>query len=367
MSASRPPERARGSAVADGPGRDPGPEPAALAEADLGGYLERRGLLPRGATVTVTAAGDGNINWVRRVRARDGRSWIVKQARARLERFPEYQAPTERIACEARWLAIASAVDEEGLCPRVHDFDEAGRVLVLEDLGDAERLDRTLARGGPVERTVAAVARLLGRVHRATERTGPAERFANEEMRRLHGDHIFHLPLRPNDFPLPAPLRARARELWRDRELVGAADRAYARYLESAACLVHADPQPGNVLLAARGPVLLDAEISHWGDPAFDVGVLLAHVLLAGVMRRERRRAARTAAAIWEAYDAAAPGAVAFPDAARYAGLEMLRRTIGAARSPLLEGRDDAAAAALERARALVCAPPAGPGEERLA
>ena len=52
----------------------------ALSEPELGAYLTSVGVLPRNADVEIEFAGDGNINWVRRVVA-GRRSWIVKQAR----------------------------------------------------------------------------------------------------------------------------------------------------------------------------------------------------------------------------------------------------------------------------------------------
>ena len=97
-------------------------------------------------------AGTGNINWVRRARSlSDGASWVVKQARPALERFPEYRAPTERALFEARYFEMAAPFDREGVCIGVLFFDERERVLVLEDLGDAEPLSAALARGAASE------------------------------------------------------------------------------------------------------------------------------------------------------------------------------------------------------------------------
>src|SRR5262245_27478096 len=44
--------------------------------------------------------------------------------------------------------------------------------------------------------------------------------------------------------------------------------------------LVHGDVSPKNILIGARGPVLLDAECAWWGDPAFDIAFCLNHLLL---------------------------------------------------------------------------------------
>lgn len=313
--------------------QDDGPIP--LDDRALPDYLRALGVAGPEDRIEVEPAGDGNINWVRRARVpARGVAVVVKQARPALERFPQYQASTERIVFEQRWLEIARPLDAGGVCPAVLHFDEARRVLVLEDLGDAERLDHALARGADVTRGLHAIVALLAAVHGATHDPALAARFRNDDMRRLHGEHVFHLPFVPNDFPLEPALAERARRVWDDRPLVEIAATAYRRYLEPRGALVHADVQPGNVLLRNDGrPVLLDAEIAHVGDPAFDVGTLLAHVLLWGVARDALAASADVAAGAWRAYAQAAGSSDATSaDVARYVGIEMIRRTIGAAR-----------------------------------
>jgi 5-methylthioribose kinase len=332
-----------------------------LSDETLPELLRALGLARPGDRVSVEPAGDGNINWVRRATL-DGdvhRSYVVKQARPALERFPQYQAPTERIVCEARYLDLARRFDAEGVLPRVLAFDEPNRVLVLEDLGGAERLDRALARGADASAALVTLARFLGRVHRGTR--GDASlvpRFANGAMQRLHGDHIFALPFAPNDFTLPPRTAERAAELRADTALREAAARAYARYLEPVGALVHGDVQAGNVLLPDGGVKLLDAEIAHVGDPAFDVGTLLAHRLLPDAAAGRPAAAIATLAACWDAYREAhgAQGMPALADALRYAGLEVLRRTLGAARVPAVAS-DDAGLFAIAAGLALVRAP----------
>jgi 5-methylthioribose kinase len=331
-----------------------------LGEESLPGYLRGLGLLDPGTRAVVEAAGDGNINWVRRVRVvADGaaRSFVVKQARPALERFPQYEVSTERLLFEQRYLERARPFDASGVLPAVLAFDAPNRVLVLEDLGDAERMDRALARGADLAAAAAPLAAFLGRVHAGTSGDpGLANAFANDAMRRLHGDHIFALPLRPNDFPLSPAVAARAAALRGVAELVRIADAAYARYLEPRGALVHGDVQAGNVLLTPRGPKLLDAEIAHVGDPAFDLGTLLAHLLLPGLAAGRPEAGAAAAGAAVDAYRSAG-GACALADALRYAGLELLRRTLGAARVPAVEG-DGASLAVLARALAWIRRPP---------
>jgi len=82
--------------------------------------------------------------------------------------------------------------------------------------------------------------------------------------------------------------------------------------------------------------VLLDAEIAHLGDPAFDVGSLLAQGWLPASARGERAAGDALARATWRAYADAYAGEErpAWWEVARYAGIELLRRTLGAARVP---------------------------------
>jgi len=325
-----------------------------LNDGEVPAYLCERGLAASGEPVSVTAAGDGNINWVRRVSVggKRARSFVLKQARPALERFPQYAAPTERLLFEARWLELAAPHDADAICPRVLALDAENRVLVLEDLSACERLDAALARERDVAARMEALARLLARVHAATARDEhlPA-RFENDAMRRLHGEHIFVLPYQPNDFGLTPRLEAAARDARADATLVRAARDAYASYARPTGALVHADVQAGNVLLTPSGGVkLLDAEIAHVGDAAFDLGTLLAHLALPALARdgnaaalQERVRAAYR--------DERACDAETLARAQRYAGCELIRRTIGAARVAAV-ARDEAGLRVLAAGRA---------------
>lgn len=338
-----------------------------LTPENLPEYLRNRGLAGPREELLVEPAGDGNINWVRRVRpASGGPSRIVKQARPALERFPEYEVTTERIVFEARYYEAVRPFDAGAVCPAVLDFDAEERVLVLEDLGDVPRLDAALALDGDPALALRAgrtLGAFLGAVHAGTAGDPAlAPRFANDAMRRLHGDHIFDLPFRPNDFKLSPALRARAESLWRDERAVAIADAAYRDYLSPEGALVHGDVQGGNVLLDARSPRLLDAEIAHVGDPAFDVGILLAHLVVAAAARGEAERARPALRETWQSYIEARgrSRAPVFARAARFAGIELVRRTLGAARLDVVD-RDDAALRVLDLGLRWLAAPPEAP------
>ncbi|MFL2870603.1 MAG: phosphotransferase family protein [Pirellulaceae bacterium] len=48
-------------------------------------------------------------------------------------------------------------------------------------------------------------------------------------------------------------------------------------------CLVHGDFSPKNLLVAGDQLILLDFEVGHFGDPAFDLGFFLTHLVIKSV------------------------------------------------------------------------------------
>ena len=44
-------------------------------------------------------------------------------------------------------------------------------------------------------------------------------------------------------------------------------------------CLVHGDFSPKNLLVHANSVTLIDFEVGHFGDPAFDIGFFLTHLM----------------------------------------------------------------------------------------
>jgi aminoglycoside phosphotransferase (APT) family kinase protein len=100
--------------------------------------------------------------------------------------------------------------------------------------------------------------------------------------------------------------------------------------------LVHGDYSPKNILVRDGRLVLLDHEVIHWGDPAFDLGFALTH-LLSKANHRGDSRFVEAAVTFCDVY-AGALGAV-YRDAnleamaARHTVACMLARVAG--RSPL--------------------------------
>ncbi|MEX2172768.1 MAG: aminoglycoside phosphotransferase family protein [Pirellulaceae bacterium] len=80
-------------------------------------------------------------------------------------------------------------------------------------------------------------------------------------------------------------------------------------------CLVHGDYSPKNLLVWQGRVMLIDFEVGHYGDPAFDLGFFLTHLVLKGVWAGPSRRSRylQLAATFWRTYRLALARSIA-PD-----------------------------------------------------
>ena len=89
--------------------------------------------------------GEGNMNFVIRVKT-NKRSFIVKQSRPFVQKYPQIEAPTERIIAEADYIKAISGIDAlKRFTPEIVGFDESIRYDVA--LAVHEALSNAIVHG----------------------------------------------------------------------------------------------------------------------------------------------------------------------------------------------------------------------------
>ena len=321
-------------------------------------YLRDRGWIDIDETVESAAKpGDGNMNCTLRV-VTGRRRLIVKQARPWVEKYDQIPAPWDRALVEARFYeTVADTVGVSQRMPRLLGVDPASRVLALEDLGDRSRDLSDLYGGGTLaDAELEALVAFLCALHGAA--LDPAARAAltNRAMRALNHEYIFELPLAADgavDLEALTPGLGRVAEpLTRDAGYRRIVAELGQRYLADGSVLVHGDYFPGSWLRTGQGVKVIDPEFCFVGDPAFDLGVCAAHLIMAS-------QPATLPVRLLEAYERQAPAgwdADARRRTLQFAGVEIMRRLIGVAQLPLRADLDRKAGW-LERSRHLVLEP----------
>ena len=297
-------------------------------------YLRRIRMLDSDEVVaSALPAGDGNMNCVVRVTTSKRRSFIVKQSRPWVERYPDIAAPHDRIIEEARFYqAVAGTERIAHKMPKLLAFDAAARTIVLQDLGAArDPMDVYRVDGHFDKETIRELCDWLTALHEVEVSSGS---FLNTEMRQLNHEHIFTLPLstsnslRLDEFTVG--LSQAARRLQQNSRYVAKTLHLGEIYLGNAPSptksLLHGDFFPGSWLDSDRGLRVIDPEFSFFGPPEFDVGVLLAHLYLS----RQSQEIIHTVGRDYVADDR-----FDWQLADQFAGVEIMRRLIGVAQLPI--------------------------------
>jgi len=230
-------------------------------------YLVGRGVFEPGAGLEVEELGGGVSAAVFAVRGESKRI-VVKQARERFSVADEWIVPRDRAVDEARALELM-AVITPGSVPRLLDVDPSSYALVMEEAPAAWRPWKSMLLEGEAD---TAVARRLGEVLAALHgRTADVGLGSAESFDAQRVDPYFRTIQR------------------RHPELAGEIEAYVGRLLATDRCVVHGDYSPKNVLVGGAGLWVIDWEIVHRGDPAFDVAFLLNHLLLKTIHGREAR------------------------------------------------------------------------------
>lgn len=295
-------------------------------------YLVVRGDCARGALAAheVLAGGvSSRAVWAVFV---DGRQWVLKQSLAKLRVAADWFSDPRRVHREALGMQVLGELAPPGAIPRLVFDDQQQHVLAMEAVPRPHDNWKSLLLAGRIEPDhVLQFAELLGTIHRASW-------LRREELAPRFADRTFFESLRLEPYYEYSAQREPA--------AVAFYTQLVADTRATHASLVHGDYSPKNVLVHAGRLVLLDHEVIHWGDPAFDVGFALTHLLSkAHHLPQQRAKLASLTQAWWERYvtvAAAAPTgnnqaseslAVSDERCARHALGCLLARVVG--RSPL--------------------------------
>ena len=194
----------------------------------------------------------------------DGTQWVIKQALEKLRVQVDWFSSPKRIEREAlgmRWLAklvpdsVARFVFED---PHNH-------LLAMEAVPQPFSTWKQVLLDGQIERElVQQFGWLLGTIHRRSAELA-------DEIRTLFDDRQFFESLRLEPYyEYTSRVEPRSESFY--QELIECTRRTRLT-------LVHGDYSPKNILVHQQRLILIDHEVIHFGDPAFDLGFSMAHLL----------------------------------------------------------------------------------------
>ncbi len=247
-------------------------------------YLRRTGRIGPEEEVIVRELAGGVSNIVLLLsRSTSEPRFVLKQVREQLRVPDPWFCSIERIWREVDVLQVCHrALDETPAIrlhpgeptiavPRVLFSDRENYLFAMSAAPDHEVWKAQLLRGETCLATAAACGRLLGTIHAAT--------WQQRDLAKQLGDTSFFDALRLDPYYRHVA-RAHA-------DLASALQHLVASLAEHPRCLVHGDFSPKNILVHPGGLTLVDFEVGHFGDPAFDLGFFLSHVVLKAIRARD--------------------------------------------------------------------------------
>ncbi len=229
-------------------------------------FLRSQRLLTGSAEPVITPLEGGVSSDLWKIETSD-RTFCVKGALAQLKVARQWRAPVSRNQVEYDYLQFAQRVCP-GQVPRVIAHDDAAGLFAMEYLPPENHpvWKQELLAGRTDVEVAAAVGDLVGRLHAASTVGENRVRFATDA-------NFDALRIEPF-FRATAASHVSLSERF---------DQLAQRTARTHVAVAHGDVSPKNILLAPRGPVLLDAECAWFGDPAFDVAFCINHLLLKSI------------------------------------------------------------------------------------
>jgi 5-methylthioribose kinase len=253
-------------------------------------YLAAAGLIEPADPVTATELG-GGVSSIVILAETPRRRVIVKQALPKLRVQADWPSRPDRSLVEVAAMQAYAPLVPAGAIPEVLHTDPERLCFVMTAAPASAENWKTQLLTGHVEPAMAtrAGAILAGMHLGSTRDPALSARFDDREF--------FHT-LRVDPY------------LWQicrvDPALRATIEPLVDDMLAHRQALVHGDYSPKNMLVYGDTLLVLDFEVAHWGDPAFDLAFCLNHFLLKAVYRApESERYLALARAFWAAYDPA--------------------------------------------------------------
>ncbi|MBS0210908.1 MAG: phosphotransferase [Planctomycetes bacterium] len=251
-----------------------------IDERNAADYLRSQGWIKPGEAVRVERLSGGVSNevfYVARPTAPHG-DFVFKQARPQLRTALPWFSSIERIWREVDVMRVCrelgtGAADARTtvLTPEILHEDRSNYCFAMTAAPRQHRVWKQDLLAGRTDQQIATrCGRLLGRLHAASWRSAElAERLGDRTLfDELRLDPYYRTVAQA--FPEYVPL------------LNGLVESVWDHRLS----LVHADFTPKNLLVWDGGLMMVDFETGHFGDPAFDVGLFLAHLALKAELKR---------------------------------------------------------------------------------
>ena len=311
--------------------------------------------------------GDGNMNYIYRISCGE-KSLILKQAGEATRLSSGKNISRKRNQREARALIRQNEI-VPGSTPKVYLYDEIMNCMVMEDMKDYTVMRQALLDGRPLcDSFGEQIGHILAENYRQTSdvqadhirKKYEVKEFINPELCEISERLVFDEPifnLSGGNGVEPENSAYVEENIYAGEELKKEVGKLKYQFMTSSQSFIHGDLHTGSLFISEKGVKIFDSEFAFYGPTGYDVGNVIAHLLLAktNALLTERNEVAdwtekqiRSILRIFTeemAGQKRKPGKDAFEkelnqwyirnilaDSAGYCGTEIIRRVLGVAK-----------------------------------
>lgn len=227
-------------------------------------YLRDRHLIGATEPAAFRALAGGISSRAILVAPKGSPAFVVKQSLRKLRVKSDWFSSPGRIHREALGMRWLNKLAPPGTVPELLYEDSSAHLIVMSAVQEPNRTWKELLFTEPPNRVhFRQFAKILSRIHQASH--------ANRSLEKLFENRSFFESLRLEPYYRYSGLQVPESSVFLNALIEDT--------LRQRISLVHGDYSPKNILVHSEKFVLVDHEVIHYGDPAFDLGFALTHLL----------------------------------------------------------------------------------------
>jgi len=239
--------------------------------------------------IEIKEVGDGNLNLVFFVESKKN-SICIKQPLPYLRVLKDWPLTLKRSYYESEYMSIHSNHVSD-LMPKIYDFDPELCTITMEKLSPHIIMRHGLINATKYEKFAEDISTFMAKTLfftsdlylKADQKKELNSRFImNTELCKITEDLIFTDPYmynKNNRWTTPH-LDKQKKEIENNDDLKIAVSRLKIKFMTETQSLLHGDLHTGSIMVAENDTKVIDPEFAFYGPMGFDVGALLANLLM---------------------------------------------------------------------------------------
>lgn len=259
-----------------------------LDSTEIINYVKEKKLFLCNENLEAQEIGDGNINYVFRVKSMDtGKSIVLKQA-DKLLRSSGRPLDLNRSKIEASILKIEAKLAPKYV-PEVYFYDENMSVLAMEDISEYKNLRGELIKGRIFPNLAEDITNFLTKTLIFTtdlfmdkfEKKENVKKFINPELCDISECLVFTEPYtnnRKRNIISPGNEKFVKENLYDNKKLHLAVLKLKDKFMNFSQSLIHGDLHTGSIFINETGIKVIDPEFSFYGPMSYDIGNVIGNL-----------------------------------------------------------------------------------------